>query len=85
MDYTVVHLCRSLEGGRVDARVAEEGEGRMGKPFLVEECEDAEGGVVAKRSGRWRLVPVGMDGEWGKSSIEGGGDAGCSGVRSRLI
>jgi hypothetical protein len=44
----------------------------MAKPFLVEvEREDAEGGLAEKRSGRWWLVLVEMDGERGKSSIEG--------------
>jgi hypothetical protein len=44
----------------------------MAKPFLVEvEREDAEGGLAEKRSGRWWLVLVEMDGKRGKSSIEG--------------
>jgi hypothetical protein len=70
---------KTLELNRDGARVAEDslrgaeqGEGRIAKPFYVEaERKEAEGGLAAKWSGWWYLVLVEIDRERVKSSIEG--------------
>jgi hypothetical protein len=93
VDYAVVSPWHSPECSRDGARVAgdsphgaEEGEGRMVKPFFVEaEREDVEGGLTASRSGRRCLVPVGMDRERGKSPIEGRRRCGMLWVGSGLL